>query len=225
MVRSIRRRRRFVWAVLFLCACGGTGGIPVIEDPGAGLGGDASVPDATLVEAGSDPDSGGGGDDGSSKDARSDATSADASDAGASDGSTGQDAAKDAGIVSDPGVVECGSSKCDTPGHFCCVSGLGTTNDGGTRSCVDAGPFACVGGNEQRCDEAADCKGNEICCARLTLSGVEMTCQSKQIGCVLSVQVCTTDAECGQNGPCYPHVCGSRVLGVCGLADAGDRCP
>lgn len=217
-----------------LCACGGTSGIPAIEDPDAGTGGDASVPDATLGEGGPGSDSGGGPSDagpsdGGAGDARSDGPAADAgrdaSDAGTSDGAAGQDAARDAGLVSDPGVVECGNAKCDTSGQLCCVTGLGTSNDGGTRSCVDAGPFACTGGAAQHCDEAADCKNNEICCARLTLSGVEMACVSKQIGCVLSVQLCATDGECGQNGPCYPHVCGSRVLGVCGIADAGDRCP
>jgi hypothetical protein len=224
------RVRRLGWALAcFVAACGGSGGIPSIED-GTDAGADATTQadsttgdDASGDAGGADaptptdggPDSGGG-------DAAADARSDGAIDAGA-DASDG--AARDTGVVSDPGVVECGTAKCDTTTQLCCVTGI-VILDSGTRArnCVDAGALACVGGAAQRCDEAADCRNNEICCARITLDGLETACVG-QNGCTLGVQMCATDKECGQGVICYPHTCGPRTIGFCGLADAGARCP
>ena len=224
------RWQRKVFALAWLCACGGSGGVPVIEDLDAGGdattgGGDATVPG----DGSSRTDASGGGDatDATANDGTADSGGDAPADAATDAPSDAADAgARDTGVVSDPNAIECGTAKCDTTTQLCCVSGIVLLDAGTrTRTCVDAGPLACVGGASQQCDEAADCKNNEVCCARLTADGVETACVAQQTGCVLGVQMCATDKECGQGVQCYPQTCGTRVVGFCGVADAGSRCP
>jgi hypothetical protein len=113
--------------------------------------------------------------------------------------------------VSNPGKLTCGTTECDAGGgSLCCVREAGANQVCGRQ--VD-----CLGGDafELRCDEKADCaNANAKCCFASGGTVCDNDCPGPQNG----VQVCKTNEECGDAGPCNQKTCGNggRVLRVCG---------
>jgi hypothetical protein len=109
--------------------------------------------------------------------------------------------------------VHCGSSTCSVSGgglgstnaSFCCIEG-----DTFTASCAVGTANTCRG-HLLMCDEAADCQDGAVCCAEEMRSGpgqsVAMTCRSTCITGAPRVQVCTSDQECENGGPCKAYDC------------------
>jgi hypothetical protein len=171
----------------------GDGGIP----PADGAFGDAPNGGA---DGSGDGASGDGAGDGAVTDAHGiDATpGADASADSAVDGGgvdASPDSARDASADSgpDPGI-RCGGAFCSTPAEYCCLAA-------GIYTCL-VGGIVCAG-ISINCDDAADCQGNQVCCAHESssqLTGVD----------------CTGTGGCQQNDvvlcdPGAPNVCASSM--------------
>jgi len=122
------------------------------------------------------------------------------------------------------GFVTCGASKCAVSGGrsgargpYCCIE---EASAGGPRaSCKDDVPTACSG-HRLACDEAADCKDGNVCCTEpggALVTGCRPTC----ITGAPRIQVCTTDGECENGGPCRSYDCGDgvRALRFCEKPD------
>lgn len=173
------------------------------------LGGcvDESAPDATP----DNNDSGNAAADSASDDGSSDSGgSRDCPDDG-TDGSNG---------VSDPNQIMCGAEKCNTQsGEYCCKF-LGSVgkNCAAPPRCQDAGAAieqerACD--FAERCDEAADCSEGAKCCLGSEKGYSERNCVS-QCGDASIAQLCKTNEECGDAGPCNEKVCRGARVWVCG---------
>ena len=183
---------------------------------------------ATIAACGSDgeevpdPDSGNASSTSSSSGASSGASSSGASSSGASSsGSSGTDGG-DGGVKeggggeggttgSNPGKVTCGTAECATGGAtICCEK---TAQDGGvTRTCE----ATCdgFGSYDLRCDEKADCpNAADKCC--LGFQGA-MCNDNCGFGQNPGVQLCKTNAECGDAGACNVKTCLGRQRSVCG---------
>jgi hypothetical protein len=132
-------------------------------------------------------------------------------------GDQGDGAVPPSGGVSNPGKISCGDVECDAgAGGVCCLY-----DGGATTSC---GRFLCPGTGDpgktlaESCDETADCPTEE--------GGRQPQCCLDRFGTVCNnrcdVQLCKTDAECGDAGPCNPKTCRGVALHVCGVPDG---CP
>ncbi len=87
--------------------------------------------------------------------------------------------------ASNPGMVQCGSTSCDTSEKSCCQK----TGDAGSDECI--GPNdSCGGGTTIRCDEASDCASGLVCCNTFGSTSCASTCGG-------GYQECRTDSECG----------------------------
>jgi hypothetical protein len=128
-------------------------------------------------------------------------------------------------------ATACGTATCTTT-QQCCVS-LAAGRTGATVACADA----CTGASiAATCSSAASCTGGQVCCATLGAGGrntsaastsCEDSCAPPDGGrAAISIQVCSTDAECPQGDTCRADVLG---LDTCVPApvvrDAGVREP
>jgi|HubBroStandDraft_1064217.scaffolds.fasta_scaffold24781_2 hypothetical protein len=136
----------------------------------------------------------------------------------------------DGGAPSDPMMVTCGSTTCDTNSQQCCVAADG---GGGTCTAFTAG---CTSGITEPCDEAADCT-NAVCCQPLECGAHSTSCKT---ACAAGdFQLCRTDSECGATSDAgaakqcivqmcptqatYPAGCGGTMVKVeaCAYPTAG----
>jgi len=106
--------------------------------------------------------------------------------------------------------VTCGATECSVATDLCCRSLTG-----------DAGCVAKNGdcqGAEITCDEAADCDQGKKCCLGFSIGsgGGGAKCSTK----CDAIQLCTTNAECGDAGACALRTCGSgqfsQTIRMCG---------
>jgi hypothetical protein len=118
-------------------------------------------------------------------------------------GADEDDAGPDAALISNPGRVSCGEAECSLPAEACCATLTTTT--------CQAPGASCEGGGVQRCDEAADCEGGNVCCLRLDPDKPEATCEPGCIRGASRLQLCKTDAECPE-GTCYVNRCAGGVV-------------
>ncbi len=143
------------------------------------------------------------GDDGGSGSA-----SGGASGSGSGSGSTGP--VPEGGAASDPGMVMCGSTSCNTSEKSCCHK----TGDAGSDECV--GPNGtCNGGTVTRCDESSDCADGLVCCDTFGSTSCATTCGGG------GYQVCRSDSECGTNSDagaaakkCIVQTCGGTAAAM-----------
>jgi hypothetical protein len=211
-------------APLVLTQCSGTsGGTKVTAGTdggnhgssggGGGSGGGSS--------GGNESSSGGGGDDAETGSSGGQGTSSggiggdggetgDGGGASSSGGTVVQ--VPEGGAPSQPGMVSCGGTTCETSSSQCCLGA-----DGGTCTAFNAG---CSSGVTQPCDEAADCI-NAVCCQPLECGQHSTTCKTT---CgTTDFQLCRTDSECGQGTDagaakkCIVQTCGTQMFGAaCG---------
>src|SRR5580692_6682517 len=110
-------------------------------------------------------------------------------------------------------ATACGTATC-TSTQQCCVS-LATGRTGTTVACADA----CTGASiAATCSSAASCTGGQVCCATLGGGGrntsaastsCEDSCARPDGGrAAISIQVCSTDAECPQGDTCRTDILG-----------------
>lgn len=195
------RSSKLWFAGLFAVSLGAAGATMVAcgdDSSGTTSGGDdGGTTDATTGDGG-----GGGNDTGTSGDT-----------GGQTDGNGGQDAG-DSGPFDGaptPAQIECGNVACSASTQECCQYA-----DAGSSawSCIanDAGFGACPG-ITATCDEAADCLGDSgVCCLGASSGGFGASCSAAPC----FVQVCKTNAECGDAGTCSKKSCFGRQLQVCG---------
>jgi hypothetical protein len=210
----MRRMRPIVLlsAVLALAGCGGDDSAGATGEGGTdgGAVGDAlreATADGTTP---SDASS-----DGTTDNAAPDAAPEAANDGGA-DTATAADGARDGGgddgSGSNPGAVTCGTTECALEaGLVCCDTDM---NDAGTHMCVPGGSgSACMGGQEQSCDEAANCPAASpanVCCLLIQPNGISADCMPSCVTALPRYQACKTDAECAAGtGPCTTYQCPS----------------
>lgn len=207
-------------AWILACAAAATAAACGLDQSGLaeiGIDGGAFTTDGSVV--GDAPNSGADGSgDGAGKDAGGDGAVVDAmrdADAAADVGpgvdatpdTGGRDASPDSGP--DPGI-RCGGGFCSSPAQYCCKTG-------GLYTCLLSG-IACVG-TSIRCDDAAECAGNQVCCARVDgnnqLQGVDCTgagaCQQND------VVLCDPGAAnlCGGSMTCQATTTGIQGYSEC----------
>jgi hypothetical protein len=190
---------------------GGTDGGHNGSSGGGSSGGESS--------GGSGGGSSGGGDDeadGASSGAPGSSSGAVGGDGGATgDGAPGSSSGAppvpvpDGGVPSDPMMVTCGGTSCDTTSQQCCGSA-----DGGAGTCT-AFTASCASGITEPCDEAADCT-NAVCCQPLECGQHSTSC--KTACATTDFQLCRTDSECGATSDagaakqCIVQMCPSQVM-------------
>jgi hypothetical protein len=114
------------------------------------------------------------------------------------DGSSGQDSG--GGTMSTPGKIDCGMMSCMAGTEVCCVRGGGIMSDAGAMYSCQPPMMQCQG-IRLGCDEAADCMMG-VCCGGLQGS------RCSTMGCGMgTVQLCKTNAECGDAGTCTTYTC------------------
>jgi hypothetical protein len=221
-----------VSAVPFALAyCGGTSASPGKgSDGGSGAtsgGGSGSGSGGSSSSGGSSGGSGGssGSGDGAPEDGSA-SSSGGSGDAGDGGGGPPSCVSVDGGAqCSEPLMLPCGSSTCNTSTDYCCVE---NADAGGTRTCVAPNgncspPAARIG-----CKEAPDCAGGAVCCATFPSLGVQGTtsCLASCTG-TQNVQICRTDNECGAKSDggalkkCVLQTCGSLTLQLCAVSPGG----
>jgi hypothetical protein len=126
------------------------------------------------------------------------------------------------GRLVNPGIVACGGAQCEVRFGGLCCAGPGVAGGG---QCFDAGLSCPPGTGEILCNEKADCKANQSCCASPPSSGGYLTA-----ACALSctgaqIQLCRTNGEC-PGGACVIQKCSDGIVyEVCGLStSAGFAC-
>jgi hypothetical protein len=119
------------------------------------------------------------------------------------------------GQLVNPGIVACGRAQCEVRfGGLCCAG----PDVGSGGQCFDAGLSCPPGTGEIQCNEKADCKSNQSCCASPPSSGGYLTA-----ACALSctgaqIQLCRTNDEC-PGGECVIQKCADGIVyEVCGLS-------
>lgn len=173
----------FVWTAAASVAGCGSDAAPI-------SGAADAAPSGTGQNGTSGGTSGGIGDTGSTTDGGGIAAG-DASDDGGSPGSG----------ATTPNKIACGAAECTSPGQVCCVR---TQLDGGTSSTCQAPGDGCLG-RKLGCEEAADCAGGQVCCLDVGIGGGGTACSTTCAGA--DVQVCKTNPECGDAGPCAEYTC------------------
>jgi hypothetical protein len=211
--------------------CGGTSAAPPKGNDagsntisGSGSGGSSGSGNSSGSSSGGITSS--GGDDGGVTPADGSASSSGGSADGSSGGGPPPCVSVDGGAqCSDPLMLPCGSSTCNTSTDYCCVQ---KADAGGTQTCVAPNgscspPAAMIG-----CKEAADCTGGAVCCGNFPMLGVQGT-TSCMASCstMQNVQICRTDDECGARSDagalkkCVLQTCGSLTLQLCAVAAFG----
>jgi hypothetical protein len=164
----------------------GSGGQSSGSSGGGSNGGSSSGSSGDDGGGSSGGSSNGGGDDGGGTTVTEGGTSSGGEGGGSSSGPSTP--VPEGGAPSQPGMITCGSTTCDTTSQHCCESA-----DGGT-----CGPLngSCSGGAiTLACKEAADCAPGSVCCQPLEYGPHSTSCMTS---CPLGYfQVCRTDAECG----------------------------
>lgn len=158
---------------------------------GTGNGGTRGSPDASA--AGGRTSTGGRGSGG----ARAGSGGGQAA-GGAANGGTGGAIAGDGGPIGQatPGVIECAGQPCTiagTPTNVCCIAQLPPF----PTACLPSFPGCVQAGIPYACDDAADCRVGNICCAGSQGSSCVKDCPNG------TVQLCRTNSEC-RNGACKP---------------------
>ena len=127
---------------------------------------------------------------------------------GASSGTGVTSPGPDGGAPSDPGMVACGSTSCNTSQTSCCQ----TTGDAGTSECVP--PNGACTGTTLHCNEASDCASGLVCCDFFGSTSCAASCG---LG---GFQMCRMDSECGTNSDagaaaqrCILQTCGGTPTG------------
>jgi hypothetical protein len=125
------------------------------------------------------------------------------------------DPGRDCDAVSDPDAIACAGAPCDRASEICC---LGT--DDGQDECLASDSGDCAMGWALRCDEAADCGGADVCCVLLGAGPGNPGSASCDATCGPSgIQLCQTDDECENGGPCATRTCSGVEVNVCGAPD------
>ena len=130
----------------------------------------------------------------------------------------------------DPGTVACGSGPaCNVTTSFCCEP-----PDGGGSCQTSGGVCTALGGNPQRCNEAADCPKAadgtaQVCCYEPNgvNGGLTTSCHGDcNGGGGQRTQACRTTTEC-LSGACAVHTCkaDARLPTVESCAPIPDLCP
>jgi hypothetical protein len=127
---------------------------------------------------------------------------------------------------SNPLMLPCGSSTCNTSTDYCCIENA--ADAGGTQTCVAPNGSCPSAATKVSCKEAADCAGGAVCCGNFPATGVQGTtsCLTSCMG-AQNVQICRTDAECGQGSDagelkkCVLQTCGSLTLQLCAVSPGG----
>jgi hypothetical protein len=192
---------------------------------GGGSGGGSGSGSSSGSSGGSSGSS--GGDDGGGSPADGSASSS----GGSADGGGGGPppcVSVDGGAqCSDPLMLPCGSSTCNTSTDYCCVQN--TADGGGTQTCVAPNGTCSPAATKIGCKEAADCAGGAVCCANFPELGVQGTtsCLASCTGSSQNVQICRTDDECGASSDagalkkCVLQTCGPLTLQLCAVNPVG----
>ena len=135
----------------------------------------------------------------------------------------------DTGLVSNPGFVSCGTASCDVGGDGGAWCSFGLDPDS-SRYCIEgpcsdaARPDFSLG-----CDEPADCDAmvTPYCCwggdnlvrSHCPGSGCNrMPCDNYgPVGIPLYPELCKTDDDCADAGPCILQPCALNAFGLCGV--------
>jgi len=192
-------------------ACGGSNGSIFTNLPD-----DAGIEDGTASSSGtsggtssgaSGGTSGGtsgttsGGTSGTTSGGTSGTTSGGVRDAGPRpDSATSPDGALSGDAAAAPdGAVACGAATCSVATQTCCVQDAGA-------SCIQNGA-TCPGAVAiLRCEKAADCSGQNVCCFEANGNGAIVASCRQDCNGGDRVQACKTQAEC-QGGTCTVHAC------------------
>jgi hypothetical protein len=220
----------FVLAVPFALAhCGSTaaspgkgndGGSNTMSGSGSGSGSGSSS-----SSGGSSGGSGSGGGGVSPTDGSA-SSSGGSADSGGSSGGPPPCTSVDGGAqCSEPLMLPCGGSTCNTSTEYCCVEGA---DAGATRTCVAPNGSCSSTATRISCKEAADCAGGAVCCANFPALGNQGTtsCLPSCTG-MQNVQICRTDEECGSTSDagdlkkCVLQTCGSLTLQLCAVSPGG----
>lgn len=117
------------------------------------------------------------------------------------------------------GVITCGASTCNAfGGYHCC-----TADDDGGGTCV-ANAISCAVGGSMACDESADCVVGTACCGTVGSSaafddgGAYLSSACAAACSPAGVQLCRTNGECGDAGPCVIQTCSDgNTYEMCGV--------
>jgi hypothetical protein len=125
----------------------------------------------------------------------------------------------DGGLRVTAGVITCGAATCNAfANNHCC-----TAADDGGGACL-ASALACGVGGSMACDESADCVVGTACCAAIGSSaafddgGAYLSSACAAACAPAGVQLCRTNGECGDAGPCVVQTCSDgNTYEMCGV--------
>jgi hypothetical protein len=111
-----------------------------------------------------------------------------------------------------PNIVACGTQTCSTNASVCCVGA-----DAAACAGIDAG---CAGGIVRFCDDLADCRAPQICCAAPSVGQPRryQTFCADASGCLArgGVPTCRSQRDCPRGFPsCCPTTIDSMVVNAC----------
>jgi hypothetical protein len=117
------------------------------------------------------------------------------------------------------GVITCGAATCNAfANNHCCTA----ADDGGGECLANA--VACGAGGTMACDESADCVVGTVCCGTVASSatfddGGSYLSSACATACApAGVQLCRTNGECGDAGPCVVQTCSDgNTYEMCGV--------
>jgi hypothetical protein len=117
------------------------------------------------------------------------------------------------------GVITCGTATCNAfANNHCCTA----VDDGGGECLANA--VACGVGGSMACDESADCVVGTVCCGTVGSSatfddGGDYLSSACAAACTpVGVQLCRTNGECGDAGPCVVQTCSDgNTYEMCGV--------
>ena len=120
-----------------------------------------------------------------------------------------------------PGVIACASvGTCNAFAGIQCCPG----DDDGGGACV-AASLTCAPGGSLRCEESADCIVGTVCCGSVTpvddAGGGPYLSTACAASCAAlhapPIQLCRTNGECGDAGPCVIETCSDgNTYELCG---------
>jgi hypothetical protein len=150
-----------------------------------------------------------------------------ASDEGGSSGSTSCVSVDGGAQCSNPLMLPCGSSTCNTSSQYCCVD-TNIADGGQTQTCVAPNGTCANNATTINCKEAADCASGAVCCGNFPRPGVQgntsclTSCTGNQ-----NVQICRMDSECGADSDaaalkkCVLQTCGGVSMQLCAVMGFG----
>jgi hypothetical protein len=117
------------------------------------------------------------------------------------------------------GVITCGTATCNAfANNHCCTA----AEDGGGECLANA--VSCGVGGSMACDESADCVVGTVCCGTVGTSatfddGGGYLSSACAAACTpAGVQLCRTNGECGDAGPCVVQTCSDgNTYEMCGV--------